>query len=81
MSYIIYFQFLSESKEYWFGISPEGIGFIGMFINFFVAFVVSSQTALPHPMFRKWWRKYASLKVQAKPLDTEQILKSLIINL
>ena len=47
MSYIIYFQFLSESKEYWFGISPEGIGFIGMFINFFVAFVVSSQTAPP----------------------------------
>ena len=47
MSYIIYFQFLSESKEYWFGISPEGIGFIGMFINFIVAFVVSSQTAPP----------------------------------
>ena len=27
LSYIIYFQFLTESKDYWFGISPEGIGF------------------------------------------------------
>ena len=47
MSYIIYFQFLSESKEYWFGISPEGIGFIGMFINFIIAYAVSSRTAPP----------------------------------
>ena len=47
MSYIIYFQFLTDSKNYWFGISPEGIGFVGMFINFIIAFVVSSQTSLP----------------------------------
>ena len=40
MSYIIYFQFLSESKEYWFGISPEGIGFIGMFINFMKKIII-----------------------------------------
>ena len=45
MSYIIYFQFLTDSKNYWFGISPEGIGFVGMFINFIIAFVVSSQTS------------------------------------
>jgi cation/acetate symporter len=47
LGYIIYFQFLTDSKNYWFGISPEGIGFLGMFINFIVAFVVSSITPPP----------------------------------
>ncbi len=47
LSYIIYFQFLTESKEFWFGISPEGIGFFGMAINFVVTFVVSSLTPPP----------------------------------
>jgi cation/acetate symporter len=47
LSYIIYFQFLTESKEYWMGISPEGIGFLGMIINFVVAFIVSSITPPP----------------------------------
>ncbi len=46
-SYIVYFQFLSESKDYWFGISPEGIGFLGMLINFAVAFTVRSFTQAP----------------------------------
>jgi cation/acetate symporter len=47
LSYIIYFQFLTESKEFWFGISPEGIGFFGMAINFVVAFIVCSLTPSP----------------------------------
>jgi cation/acetate symporter len=47
LSYIVYFQFLTQSKEYWFGISPEGIGFVGMLINFSVAFVVSRVTPPP----------------------------------
>lgn len=47
LSYIIYFQFLTESKEFWFGISPEGIGFFGMAINFVVAFIVRSLTPPP----------------------------------
>ena len=47
LAYIVYFQFLTDSKEYWFGISPEGIGFIGMLLNFSVAFVVSSLTPPP----------------------------------
>lgn len=46
-SYIVYFQFLSESKDYWFGISPEGIGFLGMLINFAVASTVRSFTQAP----------------------------------
>jgi cation/acetate symporter len=47
LSYIVYFQFLTESKDYWWGISPEGIGFIGMFINFIVAYAVSKFTPPP----------------------------------
>jgi cation/acetate symporter len=44
-SYIIYFQFLGGTVEQLlFGITPEGIGFVGMLINFFVAFVVSACT-------------------------------------
>lgn len=47
LSYIIYFQFLTESKEYWLNISPEGIGFVGMLINFVIAYLVSSITPPP----------------------------------
>ena len=47
MTYIIYFQFFTDSKDYWFGISPEGIGFVGMLINFIIAFLVSSRTSPP----------------------------------
>jgi cation/acetate symporter len=47
LGYIVYFQFLTTSKDYLFGISPEGIGFIGMLINFVVAFAISSITPPP----------------------------------
>lgn len=47
-AYIIYFKFVSpelNSPENWFlGISPEGIGLIGMMINFAVATVVMKMT-------------------------------------
>ncbi len=47
-SYIVYFKFLGGTPdEYWFGISPEGIGTIGMLINFAVAFIVSRFTPPP----------------------------------
>ena len=40
-SYIIYFKFLGGTPDqYWFGISPEGIGTLGMIINFLVAGIV-----------------------------------------
>ena len=47
--YIIYFQFLDGTPDqFLLGITPEGIGFIGMLINFAVAFLVSAFTpALP----------------------------------
>ena len=40
----------SNTAEHWlFGISPEGIGFVGMLLNFLVAIVVSRLTAPPPP--------------------------------
>lgn len=46
--YIIYFRFVNtDPKGWWFGISPEGIGTIGMIINFVVMWVVSLMTPPP----------------------------------
>ncbi len=51
LTYIIYFKFLYtefNSADYWFlSISPEGIGFVGMIINFIVAISISSITNPP----------------------------------
>ncbi|SDK25938.1 cation/acetate symporter [Ferrimonas sediminum] len=48
-AYIIYFKFVNPAgnvpANWWFGISPEGIGTLGMVVNFVVAFVVSRMTA------------------------------------
>lgn len=49
LSYIIYFQFIVDHKNYFLGISPEGIGFFGMILNFLVAITVSSFTPPPPP--------------------------------
>ncbi|MCH8962372.1 MAG: cation acetate symporter, partial [Bacteroidetes bacterium] len=50
-AYIIYFKFVEpdlNTAEHWFlGISPEGIGTVGMGLNFAVALVVSSFTPAP----------------------------------
>jgi len=47
-AYIIYFKFMGGTKDQWlFGISPEGIGTLGMVINFVVTYVVSSMTKAP----------------------------------
>ena len=48
LGYIIYFQFMGGTPEqYLFGISPEGIGCIGMLINFIVTGIVSALTPAP----------------------------------
>jgi cation/acetate symporter len=47
LGYIVYFQFVADHKNYWLGISPEGIGFLGMIVNFVVAFAVSQVTPPP----------------------------------
>ncbi len=50
-TYIIYFKFINPSlnvEEYWLmSISPEGIGSIGMLINFVLAVTISSLTKEP----------------------------------
>jgi len=49
--YIIYFKFINPSansaENWWFGISPEGIGTLGMLFNFIVSSLVSRITAPP----------------------------------
>lgn len=48
-AYIIYFKFINPAANtpdnWWFGISPEGIGTLGMCLNFVVAIVVNKFTA------------------------------------
>ena len=50
-SYIVYFKFINPSANtsanWWFGISPEGIGALGMIFSFFVALLVSRFTLSP----------------------------------
>ncbi|GGW92291.1 sodium:solute symporter family protein [Alteromonas halophila] len=47
-AYIIYFKFVNPAantpENWWFGISPEGIGTLGMMVNFLVAFLVFKAT-------------------------------------
>ncbi|HCG89713.1 cation acetate symporter [Alteromonas sp. Cnat3-28] len=47
-AYIIYFKFVNPAANtpdnWWFGISPEGIGTLGMIVNFIVAFLVFKAT-------------------------------------
>jgi cation/acetate symporter len=55
-TYIIYFKIVNPSANFaenWmFGISPEGIGTLGMFFNFLTAFMVSRLTT-PPPQYIK----------------------------
>jgi cation/acetate symporter len=50
-SYIVYFKFISpgsnNAEHWWFGISPEGIGTLGMIMNFAVSMVVCKFTPPP----------------------------------
>ncbi len=52
-AYIIYFKFVNPAANnpdhWWFGISPEGIGTIGMLLSFIVAYIVSRMTPPPPP--------------------------------
>ncbi|MEO4047070.1 sodium:solute symporter family protein [Pseudomonas sp. CAU 1711] len=49
-SYIVYFKFIEPSAtaaDWWFGISPEGIGTLGMIFNFAAAILVAKLTSSP----------------------------------
>lgn len=49
--YIVYFKFIdpasNHAENWWFGISPEGIGALGMVLNFAVSSVVAKFTPAP----------------------------------
>jgi len=51
VSYIVYFKFVNPAinipDHWWFGISPEGIGSLGMLLNFAVCIVISKFTPPP----------------------------------
>jgi cation/acetate symporter len=51
IAYIIYFKFINPDinvpEHWWFGVSPEGVGSLGMLLNFAVCFVISKFTAAP----------------------------------
>ena len=64
VGYIVYFKgvfvepFAPNTAEYWlFGISPEGIGVVGMLINFAVALTVSALTSAPPEEVRAMVRR------------------------
>ena len=50
-SYIVFFKFISPEMDnaayWWFGVSPEGIGTLGMIFNFVAAIAVASFTKAP----------------------------------
>lgn len=50
-AYIVYFKFIAPGantvENWWFGISPEGIGTLGMVINFAVAIAIARLTPPP----------------------------------
>ncbi len=51
LGYLIYFKFmnpeLNNKEHWWFGISPEGIGTLGMILNFVVSIIISKFTPPP----------------------------------
>ncbi|MBA4302048.1 cation/acetate symporter [Algoriphagus alkaliphilus] len=51
IGYITYFKFISPElntlEHWWFGISPEGIGSLGMLLNFLMCYFVSKFTPAP----------------------------------
>ncbi|NNF43620.1 MAG: cation acetate symporter [Phycisphaerales bacterium] len=56
-AYIVYFKFVNPDantpEHWWFGISPEGIGALGMLLNFAVAWPVALVTAPPPAAIRR----------------------------
>jgi cation/acetate symporter len=56
-AYIVYFKFMDPAAnvpDRWlFGISPEGIGILGMALNFAVSSVVACMTAPPPEAIRQ----------------------------
>ena len=56
-AYIVYFKFVNPAanvpENWWFGVSPEGVGTIGMMLNFAVATGVAMVTPPPPPEIQR----------------------------
>lgn len=56
-AYIVWFKFIESrpdpSSYWWFGISPEGIGTLGMLVNFAVGITVARCTPAPSPAIQR----------------------------
>jgi cation/acetate symporter len=56
-AYIVYFKFVNPGantpEHWWLGISPEGIGGVGMLLNFAVALTISRFTPPPPESVRR----------------------------
>jgi cation/acetate symporter len=64
-AYIFYFKFMGGMPEdYWFGISPEGIGTLGMMLNFLVAISISYFTPGPPLEVRRMVQEIRIPKIQ-----------------
>jgi len=47
-AYIYYFKFVNLNKlDWWFGVSPEGIGFVFMWLAMFVGVLIALMTKAP----------------------------------
>ena len=57
-AYIVYFKLmhpeLNTAEHWWFGVSPEGIGTVGMVLNFVVALTVAFFTPPPPPQVQRF---------------------------
>lgn len=72
-AYIVWFKFISPetntAEHWWFGISPEGIGTLGMLINAAVAMTVSRFTPAPPEHVRELVERIRIPSGTEKPLD------------
>jgi hypothetical protein len=69
-AYIIYFKFLhpelNTSEHWWWGISPEGIGTVGMLLNFAMPSWSAVAPRDHHAAWWKWWSASASRAAPAR---------------
>ncbi|MCY4254031.1 MAG: cation acetate symporter [Flavobacteriaceae bacterium] len=75
MCYIVYFKpqlgGVGTPAGYWWGISPEGIGTLGMLINFIVAISVSRLTTKPPQKIRELTESIRYPKGSSKPKEIQ----------
>lgn len=73
VSYISYFKFISPelntAAHWWWGISPEGIGSLGMALNFVVCYAVSYLTPAPPKEVQQLIQKIRIPKGAGKAID------------